>query len=78
MTTQAVPRTGALVTRHAARKGVPTPRIILHAGDFGVWPGGDEYLGAVDCALASFYAALYAALLLFATWVIFRRKPLNT
>jgi ABC-type transport system involved in multi-copper enzyme maturation permease subunit len=32
----------------------------------------------VDCALASFYAALYAALLLFATWVIFRRKPLNT
>jgi len=30
MTTQAVPRTGALVTRHAARKGVPTPRIILH------------------------------------------------
>ena len=33
-------------------------------------------IGWGDCALASLYAALYAALLLFATWIIFRRKPL--
>jgi ABC-type transport system involved in multi-copper enzyme maturation permease subunit len=31
----------------------------------------------VDCALASLYAALYAGMLLFATWLVFRRKPLN-
>jgi len=31
-----------------------------------------------DCLLASGYGALYCALLLFATWLIFRRKPLNT
>ena len=30
-----------------------------------------------DCALATLYAAVYTALLLFAAWVVFRRKPLN-
>jgi Cu-processing system permease protein len=30
------------------------------------------------CALASLYAAAYTALFLFATWLCFRRKPLNT
>src|SRR6059036_2441559 len=30
-----------------------------------------------DCALAALYAAVYTALLLFAAWVVFRRKPLN-
>lgn len=29
------------------------------------------------CAAATLYAATYAAMLLFATWVVFRRKPLN-
>jgi len=31
----------------------------------------------VDCGLASMYAAVYAALFLFATWIAFRRKALN-
>jgi len=31
----------------------------------------------VDCALATLYAALYAAMLLLATWIVFRRKALN-
>ena len=31
----------------------------------------------MDCALASLYAAVYTMLLLFATWIIFRRKALN-
>ena len=34
-------------------------------------------VGWANCALATLYAALYAALLLFATWVVFRRKALN-
>jgi Cu-processing system permease protein len=29
------------------------------------------------CALATLYAALYTGMLLFATWLVFRRKPLN-
>ena len=29
------------------------------------------------CGLASLYGAVYAGLLLFATWLVFRRKPLN-
>jgi ABC-type transport system involved in multi-copper enzyme maturation permease subunit len=33
--------------------------------------------GPVDCGLATLYAAVYAAMLLFATWLVFRRKPLN-
>lgn len=33
--------------------------------------------GFADCGLATLYAATYAALLLFATWALFRRKPLN-
>jgi hypothetical protein len=31
----------------------------------------------VDCLLAILYAAGYTSLLLFATWLQFRRKPLN-
>src|SRR6266481_3273372 len=31
----------------------------------------------VDCGLATVYAAVYGALLLFATWAVFRRKPLS-
>lgn len=34
--------------------------------------------GLGDCGLATLYAAVYTALLLFATWLVFRRKPLNT
>lgn len=34
--------------------------------------------GLFDCGLASLYAAAYAAVLLFATWLLFRRKGLNT
>lgn len=34
-------------------------------------------IGWVSCGLASLYAAVYAALLLSATWLVFRRKPLN-
>jgi hypothetical protein len=30
------------------------------------------------CAIASMYAAVYAGLLLFATWLVFRRKAMNT
>jgi ABC-type transport system involved in multi-copper enzyme maturation permease subunit len=33
--------------------------------------------GLVDCGLATCYAALYSAVLLFATWLVFRRKALN-
>ena len=31
----------------------------------------------VDCGLATLYAMAYVALLLFATWLVFRRKALN-
>jgi ABC-type transport system involved in multi-copper enzyme maturation permease subunit len=31
----------------------------------------------VDCALATLYAVVYTAFLLWATWMVFRRKPLN-
>lgn len=31
----------------------------------------------LDCLLATMYAAVYAALLLFATWLVFRRKSLT-
>jgi ABC-type transport system involved in multi-copper enzyme maturation permease subunit len=34
-------------------------------------------VGWVDCGLATLYAALYAALLLFGAWLVFRRKALN-
>jgi Cu-processing system permease protein len=34
-------------------------------------------VGWVDCALATFYAGVYVAFLLFATWLVFRRKPLS-
>lgn len=30
-----------------------------------------------DCALATIYAAIYATMLLVATWLVFRRKPLS-
>jgi len=33
--------------------------------------------GLADCALATLYAGSYAALFLFCTWLVFRRKPLN-
>ena len=36
-----------------------------------------DLISWLDCALATLYAAAYAALLLFATWLVFRRKPLN-
>ena len=31
----------------------------------------------IDCALATVYAAVYTGLLLFGTWVVFRRKAIN-
>ncbi|HOX55471.1 MAG TPA: ABC transporter permease [Candidatus Paceibacterota bacterium] len=34
-------------------------------------------VGWVDCALATLYAAVYAALLLFGAWLVFRRKALT-
>jgi len=34
-------------------------------------------VGWVDCALATLYAAVYMALLLFGAWLVFRRKALN-
>ena len=34
-------------------------------------------IGWLDCGLATLYAAAYVALLLFATWLVFRRKPLS-
>jgi len=34
-------------------------------------------IGWGSCALATLYGAVYAALLLFCTWMVFRRKPLN-
>ena len=34
-------------------------------------------VGWVDCGLATLYAALYVALLLFGAWLVFRRKALN-
>jgi ABC-type transport system involved in multi-copper enzyme maturation permease subunit len=36
-----------------------------------------QLIGWADCALATVYAAVYAALLLFGTWLAFRRKALN-
>jgi ABC-type transport system involved in multi-copper enzyme maturation permease subunit len=35
-------------------------------------------IGWWDCALATLYGAAYASMLLFATWLVFRRKALNT
>lgn len=43
--------------------------------DFVVY--GHAIIPWVDCVLATVYAAVYSALLLFATWLVFRRKPLN-
>jgi hypothetical protein len=34
-------------------------------------------VGWWDCVLATIYAAVYTTMLLFATWLVFRRKPLN-
>ena len=34
-------------------------------------------VGWLDCGLATLYAAVYAALLLFGAWLVFRRKALN-
>lgn len=34
--------------------------------------------GVADCGLASLYAAAYTAALLYATWLLFRRKSLST
>ena len=34
-------------------------------------------VGVGDCALATVYGAVYAAFLLWAAWMVFRRKPLN-
>ncbi len=36
-----------------------------------------QLIGWGDCALASLYAGVYAALLLFGAWLLFRRKPLH-
>ena len=38
---------------------------------------GQPMPGFVDCGLATLYAAVYTALLLVATWIVFRRKPLS-
>lgn len=34
-------------------------------------------IGWVNCGLITLYGAVYSALLLFLTWLVFRRKPLN-
>jgi len=34
-------------------------------------------IGWANCGLATVYGLVYAAMLLFATWVVFRRKPLS-
>jgi hypothetical protein len=34
-------------------------------------------IGWLDCALATVYAVIYMALLLFGGWLVFRRKALN-
>ncbi len=34
--------------------------------------------GVIDCGLAGLYAAAYAAVLLYGTWLVFRRKTLST
>jgi ABC-type transport system involved in multi-copper enzyme maturation permease subunit len=38
---------------------------------------GHALIGWTDCLLAGLYAAVYSAMLLFATWLVFRRKALN-
>jgi Cu-processing system permease protein len=43
--------------------------------DFLIYDQG--LVGWVNCGLATLYAAAYASLLLFVTWLVFRRKPLN-
>lgn len=43
--------------------------------DFVIYDQG--LIAWTDCFLATLYALGYAALLLLATWVVFRRKPLN-
>ncbi len=43
--------------------------------DFLIYDQG--LVGWVNCGLATLYAAAYASLLLFAAWLVFRRKPLN-
>ena len=37
----------------------------------------EQLVGWVDCGLATLYAAVYVALLLFGAWLVFRRKALN-
>jgi Cu-processing system permease protein len=44
--------------------------------DFVVY--GHKPVGWWNCMLAGLYAALYSAMLLVATWLLFRRKALNT
>ena len=43
--------------------------------DFVIYDQGT--IAWLDCFLATLYAGVYVALLLFATWLVFRRKPLN-
>ena len=43
--------------------------------DFVIYDQGT--IAWVDCLLATLYAGVYVVLLLFATWFVFRRKPLN-
>jgi len=38
---------------------------------------GHSPVGFGDCALATLYAAVYTGFLLWAAWMVFRRKPLN-
>jgi hypothetical protein len=46
--------------------------------DFVIYHAGVGTVAWKYCALASVYAAVYTAFLLFTTWVLFRRKALNT
>ena len=39
---------------------------------------GRQLVPWIDCVLATLYAITYSALLLFATWLVFRRKALTT
>ena len=49
------------VRKMAALLPADGPRVIVHLGDFGIWPGaeGQEYLSALDAALAAADAELW-------------------
>ena len=56
------------------------PRVIVHLGDFGIWPGpgGQEYLARLDAALAEAGAELCFVDVTSMRWLRFAGRPIST